>query len=310
MSWEKMGLVFDLSKHNIPWLKSHAMLPAPLLLDDKLRVYFSGRDKEGQSRISFVDFDRNNPSRILYIHDKPVLSAAKIGTFDDSGTLGTCAVKVENRIHIYYTAYSQSVKVPYRNSIGLAVSDDGGLTFNRYYEGPIVDRSNVEPYFTISPWVLRSEKIWHMWYASATGWIPVKDKLESLYHIKYASSSNGIDWKRENISCISPCDLEEANAKPTVTEEGGLFKMWFCYRGSKDFRDGVDSYKIGYAEAPSSNPTKWERKDSLAGISCGPEPYDDKMQAYPSVIDVDGKRYLFYNGNGFGVSGFCCAVWE
>ena len=60
MAWKKLGMVFDLKQHNIGWLKSHAMLPTPLLLDDRIRVYFTGRDVNGHSRISFVDLKKKN----------------------------------------------------------------------------------------------------------------------------------------------------------------------------------------------------------------------------------------------------------
>ena len=119
MAWKKFGLIFDISAHKIPWLKSHAMIPTPLLLEDKIRIYFSGRDQKGQSQISYVDVKRNDPSQIMYIHDRPIMEVGKIGTFDDSGTLATCAIINDGAIYIYYTAYSISVTVPYRNSIGI-----------------------------------------------------------------------------------------------------------------------------------------------------------------------------------------------
>jgi hypothetical protein len=309
MSWQKLGLIFDLKKHPIPWLKSHAMIPTPLLLDDKIRIYYAGRDSEGKSKISYVDVSREDPTRILYVHDRPLFDVGPIGTFDDSGTLCTCAVRNGDAVLLYYTAYSMSVLVPYRNAIGVAISHDKGETFARMYDGPIVDRNRAEPYFTISPWVLREDTQWHMWYASATGWIMVDGKPESLYHIKYAHSSDGIEWQRKNESCILPVNKDEANARPTVIKEGTKLKMWFCYRGSIDFRNGQNSYRLGYAEADISNPTHWKRKDREAGISCGPEDFDNAMQAYPAVLDIAQKRYLFYNGNGFGINGFCCALW-
>jgi hypothetical protein len=310
MGWKKLGLIFDLSKHNIQWLKSHAMVPTPLLLADRIRIYFSGRDQKGQSRISYIDLDRNDPAKVIYIHDRPLMEVGKIGTFDDSGTIATCATVNNSVIYLYYTAYSLSVTVPYRNSIGIASSIDNGKTFNRLFKGPIVDRSINEPYFTISPWVLQIGGIWHMWYASATDWLIVNGKPESIYHIKYAYSTDGIKWHRDNQSCILPITEEEANARPSVIQDGEKLKMWFCYRGSTDFRDGNDSYKIGYAEAHINKPTSWTRKDNLAGINCGPEQWDNQMQAYPAVLNTGKQKFLFYNGNGFGINGFCCAKWE
>lgn len=311
MGWEKIGMIFEVQKHDMGWLKSHAMIPTPLLLDDCIRVYFSGRDEKGRSRISFADFDRDDPKKLIYVHDRPILEVGKLGAFDDSGTLATCALRINQKeIYIYYTAYVQSVTVPYRNSIGLAVSYDGGFHFERMFEGPILDRSKVEPYFTISPWVIKSDNKWHMWYSSATEWIMVDGKPESVYHIKYARSKDGINWERDNESCILPLKKEEANARPTVILEDGKFKMWFCYRGSEDFRDGYDSYRIGFAEASEETPMEWDRKDHEAGICCGPESFDNKMQAYPGILNVGDKQYLFYNGNSFGFDGFCCAKWE
>jgi hypothetical protein len=34
------------------------------------------------------------------------------------------------------------------------------------------------------------------------------------------------------------------------------------------------------------------------------------MMAYPSVINVDNKKILFHNGDGFGLSGLGYAIWQ
>lgn len=308
MAWKKLGMIFDLERQSIPWLKSHAMLPTPLLLDDRVRVYYTGRDADGCSRISFADFERSDPSVLMYAHQQPLLELGKIGTFDDSGTLGTCAVRSGEEVYLYYNGYNRRVTVPYSNAIGLAVSRDNGTTFERMFEGPIIDRNTLEPYFTVGAFVLREEGLWRMWYASATRWIVVAGKPESIYVIKYAESGDGMNWVRNNHTCIQPTTPDEANVRGTVIKEDGVYKMWFCYRGSVDFRDGSDSYRIGYAESPDA--TNWTRHDERAGISFSAEGWDAKMQAYPSVVTVDGARYLFYNGNAFGQGGFGCARWE
>jgi len=147
-----------------------------------------------------------------------------------------------------------------------------------------------------------------MWYTSGIGWITVKDIPEPLYVIKYGYSYNGIVWHRDDITCIPQLNKQEANARPAIIKSNGRYKMWFTYRGSQDFRDGIDSYRIGYAEA--EDPIHWNRDDSKAGIGPSSEGWDSKMQAYPAVIEVDGKKYMFYNGNSFGYAGFGCAVWE
>lgn len=308
MAWEKLGMIFDWRQHGLNWIKTHAMLPTPLVLDDRIRIYYSPREESGKSRITFIDVDINDPRNILHVHEEPILAPGKLGTCDDSGSLCTCAVKNGDEIYLYYTAYNIKVTVPYGNAIGIAISKDGGTTFERPFDGPLLDRGPHDPYFVISPWVIKNKGKWHMWYASGTKWVLVDGKPESLYKIKYASSDDGINWTRNNDSCIEPLSEYEANARPTVIWENDAYKMWFCYRGSHEFRDGPESYRIGYATA--ANETDWVRNDAEAAISPGPDEWDSKMQAYPAIAEAGEKRYMFYNGNGFGFDGFCCAVWK
>jgi hypothetical protein len=46
----------------------------------------------------------------------------------------------------------------------------------------------------------------------------------------------------------------------------------------------------------------------LAGIEVSESGWDSKMLAYPCVVEVDGKPVMFYNGDGFGTSGFGFAI--
>ncbi len=146
MAWEKIGLIFNIKKYDISWLKSHAMLPTPLLLDDRIRVYYTGRDENGHSRISFVDLDREDPTKIIYVHPDPILEVGKLGAFDDSGMLCTCTIKYNDKIFLYYNGYNIRVTVPYTNAIGVLVSEDG-VNFKRIFKGPILDRWIWDPFF-------------------------------------------------------------------------------------------------------------------------------------------------------------------
>ena len=76
--------------------------------------------------------------------------------------------------------------------------------------------------------------------------------------------------------------------------------MWYSYRGV--------AYRIGYAE--SENGIQWKRKDDLAGIDVSPDGWDSEMIEYPFIFDHKGSRYMIYNGNGYGKTGFGLAVME
>ena len=306
--WQKKGVIFS-TDHNHSWMVTHACVPTVHVLNEKtFRIFFAPRNAQGQSILTFLDVDADNPSVVKYVHDRPLMELGKLGTFDDGGIMPCCIVPNEQGLYLYYVGWNPSKSVPYRNAIGLAVSHDDGLTFERMFEGALVDRNRYEPYFTASPWVMKDQNQWHMWYASSTGFVVIDQKPEPLYIIKYAYSTDGIDWVRENQVCIQPRDSYEANARATVIKEGDVFRMWYAYRGSVDYRDGRGSYRLGYAE--SADAVHWERKDEQVGITYSAEGWDSTMQTYPCVIQHRGKKYLFYNGNGFGRTGIGYAVYE
>ncbi|MEX0966935.1 MAG: hypothetical protein WD077_06835 [Bacteroidia bacterium] len=305
--WEKKGLIFNTNK-NHEWMVSHACVPTAWQKDaETIRIFFAPRNAKGQSIPTFLDVAAADPSKVIHLHDAPIMNPGETGTFDDSGIMPCSITEHEGRLYLYYVGWNPAVTVPYRNSIGLAVSDNGGVTFQRLFKGPVVDRNLHEPFFTASPCVLKEGDLWRMWYASSTGFVMANGKPEPLYVIKYATSSDGIHWQRPNITCILPKSEYEANARPTVIIEGGIYKMWFTYRGSFDYRDGKDSYRIGYAE--STDGIDWKRMDERAGINLSPDGWDSKMQTYPDVLRVGEELYLFYNGNGFGRTGIGYARW-
>jgi hypothetical protein len=85
--------------------------------------------------------------------------------------------------------------------------------------------------------------------------------------------------------------------------------MWYCYRGSIDYRtDKQQSYRLGYAE--SIDGLRWARKDNEVGIDRSETGWDSVMMCYPYIYEHKGRKYLFYNGNGFGESGLGYAVLE
>jgi hypothetical protein len=282
-------------------MASHAAVPVPYVIDDqRLRIYFGPRDSEGRTRTAFVDVDPAEPSRVLEVHHQPALDLGRRGTFDDSGVMPSSLVEHRGALYLYYIGWNRAVTVPYRNAIGLAISTDGGLSFTRLHEGPIVDRNALEPYFVTTPFVRYEEAAWRMWYASATGW--VDEPPNPVYVIKYAESMDGIEWTRQNVTCIEPKSSDEANGRPWIEHDRDGYRMWYCYRGVHGFRsDPAESYRMGYAE--SADGVAWDRKDDEAGIERSESGWDSEMVAYPSIYEHRGRRHLLYNGNGFGRSG-------
>lgn len=307
MRWEKQGVIFKAEKQ-YPWMMHHASVPiAEKINEEILRIYFGPRDAEGRTVVAFIEVDPDNPSRVLRVHDRPVLGLGELGAFDDSGAMPSCIVNHDGRKCLFYIGWNRCVTVPYRNAIGLAVSEDGGITFRRMFDGPIVDRNRLEPYFCASPFALLDEGKWRLWYASSTGFVRVNGQPEPIYQIKYAESKDGIIWERPNKPCIPYSFDGEANARPCVIKEAGRYRMWYCYRGSINYRtDPAQSYRMGYAE--SADGLSWTRLDHLVGIDRSSAGWDSVMTAYPFVYEHRGVKHMLYNGNGFGETGIGYAI--
>jgi len=292
--WQKLGRIFSPSGENNT-LHSHAALPiAEHLEDNFFKIYFSSRDQQNRSFTNYVIIDITEPTKILDLSSLPVLCPGELGTFDDSGAMATWITVDNDKKFLYYIGWNLGKTVPFRNSIGLAISNKKGH-FIPYSTGPIVDRSIQEPHFCASCCVLPGKDYWRMWYLSCTSWHIRKNQPHHKYHIKYASSSDGINWHREGKVAIDFKDNNEyAISRPSVIHDSKNWKMWYSFRGF--------SYRIGYAE--SVNGFDWTRLDSEVGIDVSPDGWDSEMIEYPFVFDHQGERYMLYNGNGFGKTGF------
>jgi hypothetical protein len=219
-----------------------------------------------------------------------------------------CIVSHGANKYLYYVGWNVSSTVPYRNSIGLAITKDDGETFERIYQGPIMDRTAVEPFLCATPFVLIENGIWRMWYLSGVGWEMHDNRAEPLYNIRYAESDDGIEWRRMKRVCIDfKTPSEGGLASPCVIPSRSGYQMWYCYRNRANYRTETSSaYRIGYAESPDG--LTWTRRDEVAGIDVSESGWDSEMTAYPHVFQHDGRLMLLYNGNGFGRSGFGLAI--
>lgn len=304
--WKKLGLIFGPPK-GLDWVVSHCQLPvADHIGKDIYRVYFASRDKRQYSHIGFVDINIKDPVHIINFSTSPLLSPGPVGCFDQHGVFPSSIVSFENKKYLYYIGWTQGIRQPlFYASIGLLMSEDAGKTFSRYWPSPIMARSQFDPCLVTSPHVFREGNIWRMTYVSGVRWEELPDRsLKSFYHIKYAESLDGIEWKREGKVVIDFVSPDETNiARSSVIREDGKYKMWYSYIKAPHFK-----YRIGYAE--SENFVEWIRMDLDSGINVSPNEFDDEVQAYPYIVKHDGKKYMFYNGNNFGKNGFGLAVWE
>jgi len=296
--WRKLGLVITPGGRD--WMVSHAMVPvAEPRGGDVWRVYVSGRDASNRSLVGWVEIEVGERVRVLRHADRPVLGLGRLGCFDDNGVTPSWIVDHAGRKYLYYIGWNQGSTVRMHLVAGLAVSTDGGESFERVQPTPILDRAPAEPYtLNTAPCVLRDGGMWRMWYVSGVEWV---HRDLPRYNIKYAESSDGVTWRRTGRVCIdfaSPAEV--ALARPCVVKDGSRYRMWFAHKG--------DAYRMGYAE--SGDGLGWERHDAEAGIDVSPEGWDSEMIEYAYVFAHAGTTYMLYNGNDYGRGGAGLAVAE
>ena len=306
MEWHKQGRIDISDWITEEWQTSFQMLPTPILLDSEiLRIFIGFCDSNNVGRIGYVDVNPENPSEVLGISREPVLDIGRKGCFDDNGVVPISIIRKEKQIYLYYIGFQLGVQIPYYMFGGLAISNDGGCSFKRFSESPILDRRKDEVYARCGINVIFDEGKYKMWYIGSNkeGWTLSNGKLKPLYVMKYTESDDGITWIGESIQCMTyRCEDEHGFGRPFVWRDEQGYHMYYSIR---PYSRG---YYIGYAD--SEDGVKWERKDGQAGIDLGHNCWDDTNLSYPFLFFYKGRTFMFYNGNGCGRSGFGYAELE
>ena len=298
MKWTKLGRIFC-PESNFDWMRTHAAGPiAEHIEGDRFRIYFGCRDDANRTSIGSLEIDLARIDRVSGLTELPVVSPGAPGLFDDSGASMGCLVQNGAARYLYYLGWNLGVTVPWRNSIGLAISSNGEPGFRKVSRAPIVDRSEVDPFSVSYPWVMHDGGRWRMWYGSNLGW--GRDQADMEHVIKHAESPDGIEWHRGGTVAIALKSPDEHGlAKPCVVRDGSLYRMWYSYRGNAP-------YRIGYAE--SVDGTQWVRMDHEAGIDVSASGWDSESIQYAHVFRHRECWYMLYNGNGYGKTGFGLAI--
>ncbi len=300
MKWEKKGIIFD-PKGKFDWAVHTALQPTPIILDDKaIRVYAGFRNEEGISRIGWIDFDINDPTKVLQYSYKPALDIGLPGTFDDNGVVPTVIVKRGDELYLYYAGYQIVKNVRFLVLCGLAISNDNGNTFKRYKNTPVLERTDTEFLFRVIHSILFEDGVWKVWYGAGSHFMNGDNKTLPVYDIRYMESKDGVVFPDKGEIAIQNGANEHRVGRPYVVRRGDKYQMYF---GASKISE---IYRLAYAE--SRDGRNWKRKDEELDLVDSNDDFDSEMSAYPSVINVNNKTYMFYNGNEYGKHGIGLAI--
>ncbi len=296
MKWYKHGLVFC-PERKFDWAVSHALQPTPLLLADRIRIFFGSRDADGISRIGWVDLKKDDPKTVLGYSLDPVLDIGEDGCFDENGVVPSAVVQHDGRVYMYYAGYQLGTKVRFSVLGGLAVSEDLGQTFKRWKRVPVFERTDTETLFRVPHSVIYSGGVWKVWYGGGDRFINGAGKTLPVYNVRYTESGVPDSFTQPGQIFLETSGEEYRIGRPFLFSRSSADHYLFYGYSTEQA-----PYKLGYAR--SVDMKTWTRHDDEIGLHVESDGWASEMLAYPCVIRIDNRVYMFYNGRRYGEEGF------
>ena len=303
MKWKKLGNLYSIS-NLCEELVSHCANPLPIHIgDDVYKIYFSGRDENNRSSVGAVDIDVVK-RKVIKTYDKPFFKAGEDGTFYQDGVSIGNWYEVNGQRYILFMGWQTKDKAHWRGDIGrLKLNSDYSLSLEP--STPYITTDNIDKVSLSYPWVEKiSNNNYVMYYGSTVDWH--SSNGEMIHVINYAVSTDGEIWEKKGLAIPYEYGKVQAFSRPSVIKINEKYHMWVSSRGP----GGISKYRIYHSV--SNDGIHWSKisdnKDS--GIDVSNSGWDSEMICYPYVFDHKGERYMLYNGNGYGKTGFGIAVLE
>jgi hypothetical protein len=301
MGWQDLGIVFSPNGAH-SWMKSHAYVPTACHLGDRIRVFAAFWDENRIGRIGYVDFSESDPTRVIAYSREPVLSVGAPGAFDEHGVTPMSIVIDGDAMRLYYAGWQRSESVRYFLFTGMANSSDGGSSFSKASDVPVLDRVRGN-YQVRTGFIGKFGPIWKAWIAQSEGLVQVAGKLIPSYSLGYLESRDGIVWPSTAKLCFSQGENDVFGyGRSAIWVEGSRYHCMLSVRR----RSG---YVIEYSF--SSDGIDWSEpaRSNFALLPQNTIPQQSETM-FPSIVMVSGTRYVFYNGDAFGKEGIRCATWR
>ena len=277
---------------------SHASNPLPIhLKDDIYRVFYSGRDDQNRSSVSYVDIDVLKLELVNTCH-KTIFKYGHDHSFYSHGVSIGNVYESSGRKYILFMGWSIPENQHWRGDIGrLELIDNEKLML--FPEHAFMSIDHIDTISLSYPFVIFHEGIYKMWYGTTIDW--KLENNEMLHVINYATSTDGEVWEKHGLAIPYELGIAQAFSRPSVIIDEIGYHMWYSYRSG----DG-SKYRIGYSF--SKDGVHWERQHEKIGINVSDSGWDSEMICYPFVFDHKDERYMLYNGNSHGKFGFGLAI--
>jgi predicted GH43/DUF377 family glycosyl hydrolase len=275
------------------WTNGVSVVPDPD--GETYKMFYAGRDGEG---IGVAEAKVSQPTEWHELPTSPVLKPRNDNWEGNRINQPRVVVVSDDHWRMYYTGWG--FEGPGTSwAMGIAESFDGGLTWSRFGEEPILERGALDSPDgggACVPMVLFVEGRWMMWYTAGV----VNHSSHTQIHLCLAYSKDGLHWEKADENPVLGDDFADdpersVTSRCYVRHDAGVFRVWYSY--------ACPNYEIRYAE--SLDGLRWERSpiSPVLGPSVDPS-WDDQTVEYPEVQIVDGTFRLWFCGNGFGSVGY------
>ncbi len=218
---------------------------------------------------------------------------------------------------LYFTGWGHRADGHLPNTTGVAISDDGGMTYHYHDQHPVIPLDRPwDAEGTGSIWILKESDRLRMYYTALGAYQPKPEGIRTHHGdplpqigIGYAESTDGLHWQKPlDHLVVSPrgFDIEPYEyicSKPCILKQGNRYIMWVSTFGT--------AYRVHRLTSHDGIHWQWEPRiepDGELGIGTTGA-FDDHQRSYPTMIATDdGTLHCWYTGNAFGCHGMGYAV--
>lgn len=297
--WEKLGLIYKAEDYkNDTWKSTHGYIPTPIELEDCIRVFISCWDENKFGRLSYVDLDKTDITKVLGVSEFPILIDGETG-FDCKGVTPISYFIRDGSLYLIYTGWGSHDKYPYTLFTGVAVSENNGESFIRIRYDPILMPIPKQETIRTAAFVLYEDYKYKFWYVGGNTWVNLKGKQTPLYDLFYVESDIIYTLNNKVPQLSMKSDIykgEFAIGRPCILKENDKYTMYYSSR----------TIETGYVlkQAESVDGITWENNTEITDITNNKQWWETDMQCFAYVLKASTGTYMFYNGNQHGIDGF------
>jgi hypothetical protein len=295
-AWRKLGRVLEAAGG--PLSRSHAMLPTPYVMADRVRVFYASCDAELRGRVFFADFEPQPPFRLMGRSREPVLDVGPPGAFDCDGANPSQAFEIDGRLALLYIGWKRGpAATPYTLFAAVAFSDDHGERFDRAAT-PLLEPRKGERLFRTAPFIeRRADGGYRLLYIGGNVFVSGPDgKRLPRYSLLELTGPSPWNWPGAPRVLVTPDAAmgELGFGRPVAfTAADGARRLMLSVRTRDGYRLVEMADDFGADGRPEMRP-----------VVPGPlEPWERAMTCFGMPCRVGPNELLFYNGDGFGRTG-------